>query len=590
MHRSNLCIALRIRFEHAGDAEDLREAIAAGRAAARETAVDATPDTRAARLWALGVALSVGYEHFGDEDDLHEATALAEEVVAVTPAGHAEEVRGLNLLAHQLVMRFERSGEVGLIDRAVECHRRASRIMPDGYAGRDTVLTGLTSALVRRYMRVGRVADLDEAVRVGRSAVAASRPGSSNHAACADAFCRALTSRYRHTGEPADLDEAIEVGRHAVRMIAPSHLDRAVPLTTLSRALVHRHGMRNDPADRREAISLAREAFARIGATHVLWPKVARHLADVLASGSEGSAGDRDDLAEAERLCHTALARASTVDERVDLLGLLGNIAFATADGRPEGFDRAVDFHRQVLGLLPPDIPGRAAHHMVIGAALHRRFAASGDPADAEAAIAAYREAGSDPRDLPAVRARAARHWAVSAMTRGDHRSALDGFTAAIALLPALTGRRLDRVTRQSLIAEWSGAAADAAACALVEGQPKRAVELLDHGRSVLWSDALRSRQGPLDPRRTPPRGGTTTHRVAHRARRGRDRGSRTGRPRRRLGGAAARRADAVGGRVGGATRSGAAITRFRALPPAHAVRRVGPCCRRWPGCRGQHQ
>jgi hypothetical protein len=43
-------------------------------------------------------------------------------------------------------------------------------------------------------------------------------------------------------------------------------------------------------------------------------------------------------------------------------------------------------------------------------------------------------------------------------------------------------------------LAEWSGLAADAAACAIHAGYPERAVELLEASRSVLWTQILNLR------------------------------------------------------------------------------------------------
>ncbi|MFJ5992896.1 CHAT domain-containing protein [Lentzea sp. NPDC092896] len=495
MQWSDLCLALRIRFEHSGDAADLREAVTAGRAALRDTGDDALPGTRSARLWSLGTALSTSYVHFGIESDLVEATECAEAAVSLTPPGHTEETRALHLLATVTALRFELTGDIDLIGRAVEHHRRAVRIMPDDYWARDAVRTGLAASLLRRFSRMGRVADLDDAVLEARAAVESSERGTAGHAACVDTFRQALLLRYRHTGEPADLAEAAEVARRAIAAMGPDVPDRPLLLANLSDVLMNLFAARKNPAYRQEAITLAREAFATIGAANVSRGKIALNLAFVLAGGRDELDGDREDLAEAERLCLSALAEAPRSEGSAEVLNLLGLITASTSDGRLTNLDRAVDAHQQALDLTPPDDPARAATLVLLGTARQHRFAVSDDPADAEAAIDAYRAAASHPLARPEVRAKAARFWSMLAMTRDDHAEALEGFTAAVALLPDLTGRRLNRTTRENLIADWTGVAADAAACALQVGRPRRAVELLDHGRSVLWADALRSQQ-----------------------------------------------------------------------------------------------
>ena len=48
--------------------------------------------------------------------------------------------------------------------------------------------------------------------------------------------------------------------------------------------------------------------------------------------------------------------------------------------------------------------------------------------------------------------------------------------------------------TREEQLAQWAGLAADAAACAVLDGRPELAVGLLEQGRSVLWTQALNLR------------------------------------------------------------------------------------------------
>ena len=88
----------------------------------------------------------------------------------------------------------------------------------------------------------------------------------------------------------------------------------------------------------------------------------------------------------------------------------------------------------------------------------------------------------------------AARAWGKSAFTAGDTLSAADGYATAVGLLPELAWHGLDRDTREEQLADWAGLAADAAACMIAVGQPHQAVEMLEQGRSVLWTQALHLR------------------------------------------------------------------------------------------------
>lgn len=91
-------------------------------------------------------------------------------------------------------------------------------------------------------------------------------------------------------------------------------------------------------------------------------------------------------------------------------------------------------------------------------------------------------------------RFRAAKHWAHRA-EHLNHESALEAYHAAIQLLPRMAMLGLDLQSRQQALTSGSdGLARDAAACAIRSGQYDKAVELLEEGRAVFWSQALQLR------------------------------------------------------------------------------------------------
>jgi hypothetical protein len=84
--------------------------------------------------------------------------------------------------------------------------------------------------------------------------------------------------------------------------------------------------------------------------------------------------------------------------------------------------------------------------------------------------------------------------WARWESEAGHLTSAVEGYAVAVGLLPVVAWHGLDLATREDQLAEWSGLAAEAAACAVADGQPERAVELLEMGRSVLWTQLVHTR------------------------------------------------------------------------------------------------
>jgi hypothetical protein len=97
-----------------------------------------------------------------------------------------------------------------------------------------------------------------------------------------------------------------------------------------------------------------------------------------------------------------------------------------------------------------------------------------------------------------------ARAWASHADS--SHESALEAYQAAIELLPRLAMLSLDLSSRQQALTSGSdGLACAAAACAIESGRFERAVELLEEGRAVFWSQALQLRTPMAELRKVAP-------------------------------------------------------------------------------------
>jgi hypothetical protein len=114
-----------------------------------------------------------------------------------------------------------------------------------------------------------------------------------------------------------------------------------------------------------------------------------------------------------------------------------------------------------------------------------------GDPAPSYELLRAASHDGALP-----VRGRvaAASRWGELAADRGEWNEATAGFSAALELLPQLAWTGLAHDEQYAQVAQRTGLAADAAACALAAGHVKQAVELLEDGRLVMWTHLSRQR------------------------------------------------------------------------------------------------
>jgi hypothetical protein len=167
--------------------------------------------------------------------------------------------------------------------------------------------------------------------------------------------------------------------------------------------------------------------------------------------------------------------------------------------------NEAVDACKRAVITTPPDHPSLSTRFFNLGAAVRDRFELGGNHADHTDSINSLRAATRVTAGIPVVRINAARAWSALAAEKGDDTSAAEALSAAVSILPLVTWRGLDRVTREYHLSNAVGLATDAAASALNVGQTGRAVELLDQGRSVLWLSLLHIRTDLSDLARITP-------------------------------------------------------------------------------------
>ena len=258
-------------------------------------------------------------------------------------------------------------------------------------------------------------------------------------------------ARFHHAGLVADIDTAVDLTKQAAEAISPGAPERCKCLANLSNELLARFSHTQDPNDLDDALSAAERAV------HDCRPDDPS-LADFLAI-----------------LGHALQARHKHEDHPADL-----DAAIATS-------------HRAVELSMPGD-PRLGGHLGALGHAFYLRYVRNHETADLDAAIDRWREATEAYSAGPSVRMQAALEWSFAAFDDGRAATAADGFAVAVDLLPQVVWRGLDRVTQEDHLAELTGLASEAAAAAIAAGQPRRAVELLEQGRQVLWTQALHLR------------------------------------------------------------------------------------------------
>lgn len=443
---SELAHALRGRYSILAESADLNEAIEAAERAT--TLPGRTPAERSAQFTALAVGLLTRSLATGDLEDLDAAVDLGREA-ARAPNWHVASAVNLMTLGLALWSRFDRTGTVSDLNAAIDALFEAAEDAHPGHIMRPIMLTNLSNALRTRAGLLGSAADLDAAVDAGRSAVAAAPADHPAVSICLMNLGTALHIRYLEKQDTADLDAAVAALNEAVDRSTPQSPNRREILLNLAGLLRTRRDRRpsRDALDR--AVALVREAIAITDVTHSMYPLCVLSLSTVLHTRYDRG-GDDADAAESIESARRAIDSMTAGDPRVA-------VAWVT------------------LGRL------------------HERRRVEGRR-DVDAAVAAYRAAVESPAAAPTYRAAAARLWAESAVRHRDWTSATEAFGVAVALLPHVAWHGIERDARERRLTMWEGLARAAAAAALEAGDPGRAVELLEQGRSVLWSQALQTK------------------------------------------------------------------------------------------------
>ncbi|RJQ77770.1 CHAT domain-containing protein [Pseudonocardiaceae bacterium YIM PH 21723] len=346
--------------------------------------------------------------------------------------------------------RYQRLGDPGDLDEAIDAGHRGIEA-----SGRDprrgALLAQLSAALRLRHEHFGDADDLQDAVDIARQGMDVSQVRDrADRLMCTGELSAALRGRYEQHRDPADLDAAIE----HLEAVLTAGRERLVPtirvadLTALSGLLVQRYLSTAVVSDVDRAVLLGDQAVAN------------------------APAGFRQYESARSALAHALTVRFAGVGERADL-------------------DRAIDLTQQALAATPPDDPSRARLLLTEATGVFTRYRSTGEPIDRDVALAAARKAAADSSTDTVTRLRAGMLWTEIAISADRYADAVTGFEGVIELLPRIAARELHRGDQEHRLAQWTGIASAAAACAIESGDLEKAVQLLEQGRGVLLAREL---------------------------------------------------------------------------------------------------
>ncbi|KAJ7615729.1 CHAT domain-containing protein [Mycena polygramma] len=396
----------------------------------------------------------------------------------------------VDFLASALGIRFLHRGNPADIDRAIEL-RRAK--VATAVQRRGTSLTRLADALLHRFQTRGDPADIDSAIQASHDALDSWPPSHPKHATALGALAIAIGTRFRLKRDASDMDRAIMLFNQSLDLsVDDAH--RAQLLISFGGLLLQRFLARGDGADLDKSIALQSEAVAQqsLPTLHRAAYQISLADAHFFRFGHSFQPTDLDGAIQLyeeilDNLPPSHIERSWALVSAGTALAVRMQVG-----GKEEDIDKAITLLREALTILPAPDTRRAfalGKHFV---ALLYKYDQCLDPALLGEAMDTLREASMYETEQPCIRFKLVAQWAHFA-EEYDHTSALEAYEYAIGLLPELAMLDSGITSRQLALAEKDnvGLASKAAACAMRRNQNEKAVEFLEAGRSVFWSQAL---------------------------------------------------------------------------------------------------
>jgi hypothetical protein len=445
---------------------------------------------------------SITFELLGDQDALAESLVLNREALTLRPPGHSSRYKTLNNLAVALRTRFDDCGDFDLLEEAVRMHREVLRLCPHGHPWRDSALDNLSMSLITSFEQQGSFETVTEAIALGREAVDLRPIGHPTCFISLTNLAECLRLRFLYHGFSMCLAEAMELYRKVLHTIPEAHPRRGMMMMNLGDILLLAFQEHGDSCLLSEAIAVLRETLTLLPEGFFLYDSALGNLAGALLASSEQS-GDMSLLSEAATLHQEALKlRPPGHSRRITSLDALADLYCRI---EPVSWKQAHTLYCEALRICPQGYPVRA--QLLSGIA--RCFLDAGspffDPVQGISHLSeAYadnfthitlrlRAASTDMRNVEATYASVTRH--MDEATRSRYNTmVLELYCQIIGILPLAANFGIDHKARLRAVVGTDRIARNAASRAVLVGRVSLAIETLEEGRGVFWTQTLHLR------------------------------------------------------------------------------------------------
>lgn len=494
----NLSLAHFFRYQQEGDAPDLASSIAYSTEALDK--ISSEDQNRSVLLNNLANGLLLRFKKLGGTDDLEQAIKSYGSVIELCPPGHKGRLRALSNLASAIMTRYELQASLVDLEISLGYFREALDICPKNHPDRPILLDNLATTLRKRFQHTGDIIDLETSIENHYEALHALPP---SHPHRSDTLCslgNALQSRFAFQGDPDDLVAAVDRYSEALRLRPPSHPERADLLNNIANVAFNLFTEQRNPRNLdlsiehySEALQFSPEGFRRSLLLHNL------------ASSLTTRFIYRNDAKDLDRALELG-ASALELRERGNEYRLSSHIMLANAkglkyelEGDPAMLQAAFQHLDKAHGMCTPGHPSLLdIWEEYSRIHIHAYSKAPQSTIHLEEAFRYFRSASTHISGGSLPKFRVALRWIKEAEVH-KHPSALDAHQIALNMFDRHVTTKPSVESRHRIVREYAASlAVDAASCALRLGLVTLAVEMLEHGRGILWTYLGRFRT-PLD-------------------------------------------------------------------------------------------
>ncbi|KAG9125166.1 hypothetical protein FRC07_008715 [Ceratobasidium sp. 392] len=485
------------RFSKLGNLQDLARAIQCAK-----QAIGFAPDLHpqnSDNLAGLGTSYKQLHTHSNRLEDLENSIDCFERAVSMGSNDHPEQPARLNKLSDLYRSLHEYTGRLEHAEKMMICSQEAVKLAPEGHEDRDTGLYILGTSHQMMFEHLGRLEDLDKSIYYIELAMVLTPDTHVDKAVRLSGLGLSYRVLFEYLGRMEDMEKAMSCHKRALCMSSESDACRPDLLDSLATSYRTLFQRTKRLEDLREGIYYSEQMPPMAARDH---PEKCRRSANLgsLYATLFNHSGDPQDFDNAVTLLTQAvLLMTDGHIHKPIILNSLGAtyLAHSRKIGEATSLSQSINCLEQAVLLSPHDDPALATFLRNLGESYRLRFLGFGLLRDAQSSIASLQRAATLPTGAPHDKFDAARRWANVAEDSSS--CPLQAYTQAMTLLPQIVWLgssvqlRYERVVR-----EVGDLVTQAATAAILRKRNDLALEWLEQGRSIVWSQMLQLRT-PLD-------------------------------------------------------------------------------------------